>query len=223
MEEIAALRKVSATINELVTKTAERMLLLAEEEDSRRGTSTSLGINFQSKTSKMETFYVRMQLIGKKSDRFLESTTIPTFLDWDVPYICRVPSGLIWKAMNGERVKYAKKHMKSAPTLQQFIEVEICTTFAEPYILFLEEELSESCIKFCTEIPEDREVEKNESTTLYFIVVPVRSIRSSRDHHNQSKKFHCKSMNDGTDEITVANHFPCALSRQATLITRTLQ
>jgi hypothetical protein len=214
VEEIAALRKVSASINELVTQTAEGMLFLVEQKFDH--------MDIQSKTNKTEIFFVRMQLAGKKCNRFLESTTIPTFLDWDVPYVCRVPSGSVMKAINGERYKYAKKNMKSGPTLQQFLEDEICTIFAEPYVLFLEEQLPRNSIQFCTEFPEQREIEKNESKTLYLIVTIVRSIRSSRHHHFQSKKFHCRSIGGGTDEITVANYFPCALSRQATLITRTL-
>ncbi len=215
VEEIAALRKVSTAINELVTRMAERMLLL-EQQGSSKGM-----LNFQKKINRMEILFVRVHLMGKKSNRFLESTTIPTFLDWDLPYICRVPSEAVWKATNSERVKNAKKNMKS-PELQHFIEDEICRTFAEPYILFLREEVPENHIKFCTEIPDEREVEKNDLENLYFIVTPVRGIRSSKDHHYQSKKFQCRSTEQGTQEITVANTFPCALSRQSTLITRVL-
>mmetsp|Transcript_16133 Transcript_16133/g.20458 ORF Transcript_16133/g.20458 Transcript_16133/m.20458 type:complete len:186 (-) Transcript_16133:59-616(-) len=176
--------------------------------------------NLQKKINTMEILFVRVQLMGKKSNRFLESTTIPTFLDWDAPYICRVPSEAVWKAMNSDRIKNAKKNMKSVPA--HFIEDEICTTFAEPYIMFLREEIPESNIALCIEIPDEREVEKNETETLYFIVTPVRPVRSSKEKYYQSKKFHCQSTEQGSQEITVANHFPCALSRQSTLITRVL-
>ena len=219
VEEIAMLRKVSTTINELVTKIAERMLFIAEREGGHKGTPTVFGFDFQNKTSKMELFFVRVQLIGKKCNRFLESTTIPTFLDWNIPHICRVPSESVLTAMNGDRIKNAKKSMKSGPPLLQLIENEICTTFAEPYMSLLRDELPNDSVRFSSELPDEREIEKNEEV-LYFIVSPVRGIRSAKDHNYQTKKFHCRTTDEGTEEITLANHFPCALSRQATLITR---
>lgn len=219
VEEIATLRKVSATINELVTKLAERMLLLVEQEGgAKNNLTTALGFNFLN-TTKQELFFVRVQLIGRKSNRFLESTTIPTFLDWDIPHVCRVPCVDVIKAM--DKVKYSTRIMKSGPSLQKIIEKEICITFADPYITFLRDESPNEQIKFCTERPDEREVEKNKSI-LYFLVAPVRAIRSGKDHSLQSKRFHSISSDTVTEEITLAHHFPCALSRQATLITRIL-
>jgi len=227
VEEIASLRQVSATINELVTKMAERMLLL-EEQGGTKGVLnnwTSHGFNAaDTKTNKMFVFYVRVQLVGKKTNRFLESTTIPTFLDWNTPYICRVPSELLQKAMNGERFKYANKNMKKGQAFERFIEDEICAVFAEPYISFLQDEISESCIEFCTELPDELTIERKKSDMLFFVVTPVRNIRSSREY--QSKKFQFKKIqsveNRGVShlvEITVAKHFPCPLSRQPALLT----
>ena len=215
VEEIAMLRKASATVNELVTRTAERMLLLAEQNS----TPSSFGFNyFQSKSNKMEIFFVRMQLIGKKCKRFLESTTIPTFLDWNVPFMYRVPSDYVWKVFSGERIKSAKNRIKKNSQLQDFIEKEICNAFAEPFISFLRQNTSTDGVKFCTEMPDDIEIEKNGNKLLYLVVSPVRIIRSSKEH--QTKKFHSSMPTESTEEITVAKYFPCALSRQATVITR---
>lgn len=222
VEEIAMLRKVSATINELVTKMAERMLLLAEQRGSRKApTTTSFGLNLNNEANKMELFFVKVQLLGKKPNRFLESTTIPTFLDWNIPYICRVPSEAVKKAMNSDRYRFAKKNMKSGTKLQEFIGNEICIAFAEPYVSFLEDQMSNDQVQFCVEYPDEREVETNKSD-VFVVVSPVRAIRSSRDNVHQTKKFQYLCRGGGVEEITVANHFPCALSRQATLITRTI-
>ncbi len=217
VQEIAMLRKASATVNELITKTAERMLLLAEQDSAQ----SSFGFNFfQSKSNKMEIFFVRMQLIGKKSNRFLESTTIPTFLDWNTSSIYRVPSDYVWKAMNGDRVKSAKKNTENSSQFQDFVEHEICNAFSEPFLSFLKQNSPNIDIKFCTEVPEEREVEKNGDNLLYFIVSPVRNVRSSKEH--RTKKFHSVLSSGSAEEITVAKYFPCALSRQATVITRSI-
>jgi len=229
-EQNAALRKMSATINELVTKLAERMLLLAEEEgvdETASWTSKTITSPRNTAISSMELnnhlFYVRMLLIGKKPKRFQESTTIPTFLDWETPYVCRVPKVAVLQA---------KKHLMADYDTQNSFENEICTAFAEPFLLAMREELPYESIEFYTEASVAESVDHDRENKTYLIVTLVHgeggdiSDRLSGNTFLQSKKFCFRnrtpidSQNVSTfTEVTVAHRFPTTLSRQPTLIT----
>jgi len=226
-EQNAALRKMSATINELVTKLAERMLLLAEEEGVEETSSwTSKSITDPKNTAipSMEVnnrlFYVRMLLIGKKPKRFQESTTIPTFLDWETPYVCRVP-------------KLAVLQAKQNATQNSF-ENAICTAFAEPFLIAMREEgeLPYESIEFYTEASaaESDSYDRENKTYLFVTLVHGEggdiSDRLRGNTFLQSKKFCFRnrplvdSQNvSNFTEVTVAHRFPTTLSRQPTLIT----
>ena len=216
VEEIAVLRKVSTSINQLITKMTGRILQFSSEKERH---DRSAGFNFLRANHK-DLFFVRIQLTGKKSDRFLESTTIPTFLDWDVPYICRVPNQDVLRAV--KKVNYIEKNEKRDPSHLKSFQEEVCKIYAESFISFLKEDLPNNNIKVCTEPPNESEIIESDNNTLYFCVSPVHVIRSGKDRsHHLSKKFCFRSTQQLTEEITVANHFPCALSRQASLMTRT--
>ena len=93
MEENAALRKASAALNGHMTRLAERLLLLAETAEADEATPVSPSSLPSPKISDGQgrQFYVCVELMGKKTARFCESTSLPTFLEWESPSICRVP------------------------------------------------------------------------------------------------------------------------------------
>lgn len=85
-DEIAALRRSSAVLNGELTKLAESFV--SDTGSSPRKSSPKDDF-------RRRQYYVRVILSGKKPHRFLESTTIPTFLEWNNPCICRVPQRVI--------------------------------------------------------------------------------------------------------------------------------
>ena len=192
-EENAALRNMSAAINELIAKLSDRI-------------STKRLDSYENKQS-----YVRIILLGKKSNRFIESTTIPTYLGWETPYICRVPKEIIKKVITN-------KEFHSAT--DELIEEEICRIFAHPYLLALNEDLTHCNLEFCTAMPDQEAIELKGENVMFFVVTMV---------HAKSLSFNCKKFvfkrnthsYDGDShfiEMTVAQKFPYALSRQPTLI-----
>lgn len=214
-EEIAALRKASASINELVTKLAERMHLLAGEDNS----IWSAFSNQKKSSNAIETgaTYVRVTLFGKKLRRFQESTAIPTFLDWGGAHICRVPDVAMSKALRNVGSN-AKNQMVE-------VEREISKAFAEPLLIALREEASDEKITFVNGLPDESFCKATDSEEAFLAVGVVHS-RSSTDNV-QAKRFHGRkgsvsnqiSPTHIVTEIQVAKPFPCPLSRQPTLVT----
>jgi hypothetical protein len=96
IEEQALLRSVSISLSGEMTKLSERLLLMIQEES---GNSTNKMMR-QSKTVRETqalrcSFYVLVSISGIKPPRFQESTTLPTFLDWNTPCVMRVPQHLV--------------------------------------------------------------------------------------------------------------------------------
>lgn len=201
-EEMTALRKVSATLNEIVTKLSERMRLLSERDDSNEFALLPSSLENEKKITEMDktAMFVRLLLLGKKSNRFIESSGIPTFLDWDTPHICRISRTAITKVYNSSKTS---------------MERDLCRHFAEPLIMFLQDDKSPHDVVFSTEVPEKSEIDANKT---YIIVTVVRSL-SSRDEV-QSKKFQAREKIDIRNDsflltdLSVARPFPCSLSRQ---------
>lgn len=217
-EEIAALRKVSASVNELVTKFAERMSLIAggQQENSIFMPSFANIFTKHNEDEKNNLYpgsvYVRIILVGIKSKRFEESTAIPTFLEWGSGHICRVPKKAVSIAIN--------KAKGAGIDSQEFVVQKICEAFAEPLVQALRQDLPNELIEFSSEIP-DRV--KNNKT--YIVVSPVISRDMNHQHGVQSKRFQVRKQGSGPQklehitDITVAKAFPCAISRQPSLVT----
>ena len=207
-EEMASLRKVSATLNEMVTKLSERMHLLSERDDIHEFSLLSSSSDNGKKVTEMDktAMFVRLLLMGKKSNRFLENSGIPTFLDWDTPHICRVSRTAITKASHSSKTS---------------MEHDLCRLFAEPLISSLRDELSPNDVVFSTEVPDDGNMDSNKT---YIIVTVVRSLSSIDEV--QSKKFQARKQIDTRDDsylltdLSVARPFPCSLSRQPIVLSK---
>ena len=235
VEQNVAIKKMCANINELVTKMAERTLLLSSgEEDLKAKLTLNLSPWANKLSENMEdnnTVYVRLLLLGQKTERFQESTTIPTFLDWETPYICRVSQSCLLKAVSSIGLaQFAMIKLTGEKEERHRIEHAICRTFAEPYLSALCKELSGKKVKFSTAIP-DQETLRGKSSVFLIATLADRGGRKDRgvlsSNSIQCKKFTFSSEQNGHRnnesgrfiEVTVAQKFPCPLSRQPILLT----
>ncbi len=217
-EDIFALRKVSASINELVAKLAEQMSLItvcAESALSMASFANMFGKQGE-RIVQPGAVYVRIVLLGKKPKRFQESTAIPTFLDWGSVSICRVPRIVISESL--------KKAKGSGDAFQDSVRHEICHAFAEPLIHALRKELHLKNLEFTSDIPSDPiGIAKGDKS--YLVVTPVVVREVNQQNELQSKRFQVRKALSGPQnldyitDITVAKYFPCALSRQPSLVT----
>ena len=192
VEEEASLRRVSASISGDMTRLAERLLSIVENETG--------AADFLLPPRPSRAMYVILRMYGAKPPRFQESTTIPTFLEWDKPCVCRVAKSL---------------------TTGGIISMEkVCIQFAQPYMAFLSQEVGPSNVVLRTSPAVSYDM--NEDKT-YVGVIPVEgtgndpfqlSLASKR-----SKHFVHRQEPSTFVETTVAKEFPCALSRQTSLLT----
>jgi len=197
VEEEASLRKVSASISGDMTKLAERLLSLVENE---KGTADVAPLSRSKRPC-----YVLLRLYGKKPPRFQESTTIPTFLEWEKPCICRVPKD-ISEDLSGT----------TPPSMEN-----ICVKFAAPFLTYLSQEIGKSSVVLRTSPSLSNASSRDDKT--YVDVIPVEgtgndpfqlSLASKRSKHFVHRKEPSTLV-----ETTVAKEFPCALSRQSSLLT----
>jgi hypothetical protein len=199
-EEEAALRRVSASISSEMTKLAERLLLVMTNDPQQ----PELKQKFLQRPR-----YVVTRLRGQRPLRFQESTTIPAFLEWEKPCICRLP-------------KYLMDDQRS----DTFVSMEeICKKFADPLMTFLKSH-SGVC-EVILETNPTKVVHRNGSEHMTFLdVFPVEVIdRDILSTYSSflSKHFFYRLDNSGLVEITVAREFPCPLSRQSSLLTTEIQ
>jgi hypothetical protein len=227
IEESAAMRKMSAVLNGELSRVAERMLFKAE------GSHSGIPSTVENRSTGRQ-YYVRLVLLGNKPKRFLESTALPTFLEWGRPEVCRVPRNIVLRAMEEKRGK-------------DFNDL-VCTVFAQPLLLFLAQEISDDNILFRYHPPTESEVECNNNKT--FLVVTLLHSSSMANQTNErdvidplvsggSKRFvfrskasvsaplECSSSTASGKQLqspcfvesVVGQRFPCALSRQRVLFT----
>lgn len=252
IEENAALRKLSARLNAEMTRLADRMLLVVEDETdmSMRNKTTSNGYSFGDSSGKKglgspvkwpgRPHFARVLLSGKKPARFIESTTIPTFLEWDNPCICRIPTKVI-ASVTEEGVHDYKG-----------LEERICAEYGRPLQDALLKECGSDSVVFCAGGRSIGNGEPDASTILDISIahvkVPVTAVNNHGTFNSgdaeilrDTKRFFYRkssavehSANKGGQkvqnflpelassvlvELTVAHYFPCALSRQRTLLT----
>jgi len=247
VEENAALRMMSASLNGEMTKLAEQLLLVSEEDEVSTTHSQRERDLLEKQTLVREKkYYVRVLLLGKKPNRFIESTTIPTFLEWGSPSICRVSkAAVLWANGRIEKTSDSSKPSK----LQGTLEERICAAFSQPLLLALSKELSIDSVLLCTQPPSKAMLDREGGNKTFLVVNLVHMDSSSLvfDKGNTSpkdgawadgsKRFFFKSQaraqaqseeaqiqthtqrTTGLVELTVAKKFPCGLSRQRALFT----
>jgi hypothetical protein len=219
--EAAALRKASASLNSDMTKLAEKLLLVTEKETRKPQPAKAL-LNGAKEQVLRNQCYVRVRLSGVKPKRFLESTSIPTYFEWDNPCICRVPQTLVKAALAvGSR-------MSDSISLAD----KICNEFGKPLMNALAHEDASIMFRVGYEVEDPRE-KQDSLTYLDISVVHVdiagvdaplgttqpEALESKRFLYRKSSGTVATGFSSRLVELTVARPFPCALSRQRTLIT----
>lgn len=194
VSEVACLRKVMASITGNMTKVADRILLNDEITINDEGPS----------------YYVRLLLSGRKPRRFEESTSLPTFLEWNNPCICRVPKNIVNQASRNEEIS----------------ERAVCNVFAKTLQTALLHDLDATTILFGSGVTEP---ENTNPDITYIDVGLVHAdtsfgLRKGINNYfgNEYKRFRYYNANNSQvndavtsyDEMTVAITFPCPLSRQ---------
>lgn len=226
-EEHAALRQTSNSINSLLAKLAESMVYLEKHH-----------INADS-LIRGKHIFVRLTLLGKKPRRFEESTSIPTFLEWGSPFICRVRNSCLAtaQASNNQKVRKGRNSIAS----QGSLEDRICEAFAAQILEALCDELSFQSVILCTKSPSEGRLSREGDTKTFLVVTLVQMSNAFSNNGGsndiiESKRFYSKNLlsNQASQdaendrdvngpmtiiESTVAQHFPCALSRQRAIIT----
>lgn len=237
VEDEAALRRVSASLSGDMTNLAEKLLLVVQNEpgtpkasetqsrsrDAERGSSTRL-------------FYVLVTISGSRPKRFQESTTLPTFLDWNAPCVLRVPKHLVDTAQ------------KKVGGDTQRLEKQICLEVGGSLRQAISDDPGSVSLVLNPGSDQEVSVPRDSSKTYLDIFL----VWSDSDHYDgngslplQSKRFFYKkpamvgprpNLSDSNKqeknpdnnrssvintlmEVTVARTFPCVLSRQRTLLT----
>lgn len=151
-------------------------------------------------TSKGAQVYILVILQGRKPCRFQESTTIPTFFEWNIPSICRV----------SKPVLEAAARLKLNSPAESWEDC-ICQAFTIQLIESFRNDGTESVVvlkarRFTDAITDDG--------TTYISAMVAQKIGSIK-----SRKYFVRHSNECITEYTVAHKFPHSLSRQRSLVT----
>jgi hypothetical protein len=234
-DDLASLRRVSAVLNGELAKLAKNVVADTDRSSSRKTSPNSNFLQCQ--------YYVRVILTGKKPQRFLESTAIPTFLEWNNPCICRVPRRVV------------ESVVASGARDSRGIEDRICKEFGgalrDSLLTGPDEQIS---LMFRTGAQVEHASDVLDVSTTFLDVSMVhmdlafvanRGKRKIIDASRQSRHFFYRKSGfiasepappmdlaagkrrpellpksaANVTELTVAHTFPCALSRQRTLLT----
>jgi len=211
LEDEAALRKVLANISGHMTRLAERLVLIVQDEPA---TPTG-AVSHNQRLPK----FVVVHISGHRPQRFLESTTLPPFLEFDAPCIYRLPCAY----RHGDKGTIDARH--SSPN-------DLCLRFAEPLLSSLRNDYRANSVVLST-VPK---FGPTEDGVTYLHVFPIESVstvdlRTTAASLPLSKSFYYQKTKVGTTgmdsvvlvEMKVANVFPCALSRQRVLITSEIE
>lgn len=190
-EDINALRRVRALICSKLTPLTEHDII---------GSPTRKRMD--SAPDYRGGIYVRLSFCGNKPDFLKESTTIPTYFEWDSASICRVSVPTMTAAA------VMKKKSK-----QETLEECICVAFAEPLVRAMKEKGTKTPIVVRTNTADET---VDESKT-YINVAVVQRMKVMSSASLKSRKFYLRN-EGGITEFTVGHKFPYRTSRQRSLV-----
>lgn len=240
VEEEAALRRVVAVLSADMTKLAERLLLLVQDTPGtpQKAKNDAKDEELKKDVSKRP-YYVLVEISGAKPPRFLESTTLPTFLDFGMNCVCRVPQDTVDAARKAARgdpqklshficVEYGKPLKLALGSKGSFDDsIILCansqgnaTEARDPALTYIE--ITSLSVQGGSEVSEySSMLSPLESKKFFYVKKPPIVDTTGRDGEENSgklvvtnpSKFLCTLV-----EVTVAKTFPSALSRQRTLL-----
>lgn len=245
MEENAALRKATAALNGHMTRLAERMLLIAETSDNTSDDTAFASAPLHSPRvadASGRQFYVRVELVGRKIARFCESTSLPTFCEWNSPTICRVPSHIV-KGASASEIYPLRDDLRGSPFIEKAArgsaEMRLCLAFSEPLLIALSRETPLENIIFSSNRPSEEQLSCEAVGENTYLIVSigydsVAALFSDTDSTaknpggvEQTKRLLFRNHVQNEERIsttgsfieyTVAREFPCPLSRQRTIL-----
>ena len=245
MEENAALRKATAALNGHMTRLAERMLLIAETSDNTSDDTAFASAPLHSPRvadASGRQFYVRVELVGRKIARFCESTSLPTFCEWNSPTICRVPSHIV-KCASASEIYPLRDDLRGSPFIEKAArgsaEMRLCLAFSEPLLIALSRETPLENIIFGSNRPSEEQLSCEAVGENTYLIVSigydsVAALFSDTDSTaknpggvEQTKRLLFRNHVQNEERIsttgsfieyTVAREFPCPLSRQRTIL-----
>lgn len=183
-EAHAALRRVRATIFSKLAKITDH----------------GIGKVLTTNIDKGAQIYILVILQGHKPSRFQESTTIPTFFEWDMPSICRVSKPAL----------EAAAHLKQQYPRESWEEC-VCQTFAMPLIEALKNDDIKRTIVLRTRASFGATTDEAMTCITAMVVQKISPVKS--------RKYFVRHSHDCITEYTVAHKFPHCLSRQRSLVT----
>ena len=209
LEEEAELRKVVASISGDMTRLAERLLLIEQNQPTTPEALANPDLALQKQLAHRPCF-VALKFSGEKPSRFRESTTLPTFVEWDTPCICRVSRTLVKKPVTSET---------------DFTEL-LCRNFAQPFLKALRKQCGEQSVILNMDPNADFEAETAKTIVHVTYVEASGTDPSSMSASSLlTKRFIQRipprgreSTNTMAVEMTVALKAPCALRRQRILL-----
>ena len=194
VEDEAILRRMISNIAVASAKLSERVLARAIDP----GTTNLL--------VEPSRAYVAVRVSGKKLKRFVETVALPPFLEWDEYCICAVP-------------------IEPNSTLQgQSDEVKVlyCRRFAKSLLEALRQHSDGGSVRLVEEPFQNNQDESSATVLEVFAVEASASMLSLRGLMLTSRRFIFRKADEGNRaamDFTVALPFPCALSRQRSLVT----
>jgi hypothetical protein len=217
IENEALLRRATATLSALLVS------LLVQEETAGETDAVQLPT-----CAGKAPFYLLVTISGTKPTRFQESTTLPTFLDWNSPSVCRVSNNIIDLAK--------KKHGDNVGSMKK----QICLEFGQALKAALERDMPAGSVQLCTDFDTSDSRTRDPAKTylditvlhtdLEMMMMECRSQRHSSSRVETKSFFYRKPEPvpshlqesggvAGLVEVTVAHSFPSILSRQRALLT----
>jgi hypothetical protein len=192
VEDEAILRRMLANISVASARFSERVL-------QRIATSPA-----QMLLPVQPRVYVAMRVSGKKSKRFEETVALPPFVEWNEYCICSLSSEPV-------------DDSDGPPSDFNFL----LTKFAEPFLKALQSDKNTSDVQLW--LAPLRHNPGAESTVLEVFVVDPDSPLQLRTQSSRRFSFRkAEGVNLTALDFTVAVSFPCALSRQCSVVTTEL-
>lgn len=204
VDDETCLRQVLASVSGNLTKVAERMRQMVQSDPGGTSCPSTMSPPLQ---------FLVLRLAGKKPPRFQECTSLPPFLEFDTPCICRIPSNLVSVKSTHDAVS-AK---------------ELPLQYAKSLVSALEKDCGSKFVRLVTDASLDNQIVDDNDVT-YIYAYPLDSTPTFLDVRHQTSLltrsfFYRKMGSNGSSEkavfieLKVAHTFPCALSRQRTVLT----
>ena len=183
-----------------------------EENAAVRTALISLGVEITDLTQRMSgdilernpqthAVFCFVRLSGMKPRRLQESLSLPCFLEWQETSICRIPKLIL----ESDEISSVEK---------------ICERYAEPLVKLLKRECGSENVVLTTRPPVGSQNQEIDDERTYLHVYAA-NCSEGRWPGVQCRRFYSDPSGQlgATVEMTVAQPFPCALSRQKSVLT----